>query len=256
MEEETISLKDIAEVLKKRFLLILVLMVGAAAISAGVTFYVMTPTYESSSQFLVKNNTESNSEFNSSDINTSLRLINTYNEIIKSPRILDEVNEELGLSISGSQLASKVNVSNAQDSQVVTVKVTDTDPNQAATIANTIVKVFQTEVPTLMNVDNVNILAEAEVGENPTPVSPNLLLNTMIALVLGAMVGVGLAFLLEYLDNTIKSETDVENQLALPVLGVVSHVKESDVASPLDARVKRSRRKGEKFDVPTTKKTV
>jgi capsular polysaccharide biosynthesis protein len=103
--------------------------------------------------------------------------------------------------------------------------------------------VFQQQVPILMNVDNVQILTEAKMSANPQPVSPNKTLNMAIAFVLGAMVGVGLAFLLEYLDNTIKNEQDVEKHLELPVLGVISQMSDEAVrtqSSP-SARVNRKR---------------
>ncbi len=94
----------------------------------------------------------------------------------------------------------------------------------AADIANTVASVFQREIVKIMNVDNVNILAKAEVKEQPVPVKPKPLLNMAIAFVVGMMTGVGLAFLLEYLDNTIKNEQDVEKLLELPVLGSVTTI--------------------------------
>ncbi|MRH41245.1 capsular biosynthesis protein [Aquibacillus halophilus] len=249
--EETISLKEIFEVIKKRLLLIILLMVGAAGISAIVSFFILTPTYEASSQFLVKQDAQANMEYNSADIRTSLELINTYNDIIKSPRILDVVAEEIGAPLS----SEAIQISSGQNSQVVTVTVTDTDPSMAAEIANTTVEVFQDEVPILLNVNNVNILTEAVVPANPQPVNPKPLLNIAIGLVLGLMVGVGLAFLLEYLDNTIKNQTDIENKLELPVLGVIPHIKEDDIiTSQFNPAVKKRRGRGD-FD-GQKKKTV
>lgn len=75
---------------------------------------------------------------------------------------------------------------------------------------------------------NINILAKAEVKEQPVPVKPKPLLNMAIAFVIGMMTGVGLAFLLEYLDNTIKNEQDVEKLLELPVLGAVTTIDEEE----------------------------
>ncbi|MBM7573515.1 YveK family protein [Aquibacillus albus] len=222
--EETVSLREIFEVLKKRMLLILSLTIGAALISGFVSYYLLTPTYQSSSQFIVnqKENAPEQLMYDLGQIRTNVELINTYNVIIKSPRILDMVSEQLGTEIT----PGNIGVSSAQESQVVTVTARDTNPAQAITIANTIVTVFQEEIPTIMNVDNVNVLSEATVAGQ---VSPNPLLNIAIALVLGAMVGVGLAFLLEYLDNTIKSEDDIQKYLDIPVLGVVSHVDNKGV---------------------------
>lgn len=244
--EETISLKEIFEVLKKRIILILSLVVAAALISAVVSYFVITPMYESSSQFIVNQNEEEEAaQYDKNDIQSNVELINTYNVIIKSPAILDEVIDELDLSIGTGQLESKLDVSSAEDSQVVTVKATDADPEMATKMANTTVEVFQNEIPDLMNVDNVKVLSTAESKPNPSPVSPQPLLNIAIAIVLGAMVGVGLAFLLEYLDNTVKSEDDLEKKLNISVLGVVSRVDDDDIQTDhLSGRGNRNRRSG------------
>lgn len=240
--EETISLKEILHVIRKRLGMILSLTIGAALISAVVTFFFITPLYQASSQFLVnQNRTQTDSTVELNDIRTNVELINTYNVIIKSNRILNDVISELNLPLATGDLSEKISVSNENNSQVVTVTVTDPDPALAVRIANTTVEVFQAQIDDLMNADNVNILNEAELAPNPSPVSPNLKLNIAIAFVLGAMVGVGLAFLLEFLDTTIKTEQDVEQKLELPVLGVVSHINDKDLNvthTPNSARVR------------------
>lgn len=240
--EETISLKEIFEVIKKRLLLIISLIVGAALAAAIISFFVLTPSYESSSMFVVNQEQQDPSaQYNVNDIRTNVELINTYNVIIKSPRILENVVEELNLGYSAEQLSSKINVSSAENSQVVTVTATDADPKLATNISNTTVEIFQKQIPVIYNVDNVQILSGAEVKENPSPVSPKPMLNIAIAIVLGGMIGVGLAFLLEYLDNTIKTEADIEKQLGIPVLGVVTHIAEEDIRVD---QVQTSRRRG------------
>ncbi len=90
-----------------------------------------------------------------------------------------------------------------------------------------------------MSVDNVTILSKAEVAEGQSPIKPNKMLNVAIAFVVGLMASVGLAFLLEYLDNTFKKEEDIEKFLGLPVLGVISHIEEDNVKSRSPSRAKR-----------------
>src|SRR5690625_3500209 len=215
--EETISLKEIFEVVKKRFLLIMAFVLGAAVVAAVVSYFVLTPTYQSSSQFIVnQTQQDSNAQFSVNDIRTNVELINTYNVIITSAAILSDVAETLDLDYSPGKLASNIQVSSEQNSQIVNVTYTDPDPYLAADIVNTTVSIFQERIPDLMNMaENVKVLTTAEVSADPKQVSPNPTLNIAFAIVLGGMIGVGLAFLLEYLDNTITTEQDIEKHLGL-----------------------------------------
>ncbi|OEH92134.1 YveK family protein [Bacillus solimangrovi] len=225
--EETISLKELFDTLKKRIWIILLIAIIPVIISTVLSFYVITPIYKTSTQILVNQN-NGDQQTTSGDIRTNLELINTYNVIIKSPAILDKVVEELDLTSSVGKLNSQINVQSEKNSQVVSIAVEDPNPEMAVKIANTTAEVFQREIVKIMNVNNVSILAYADFDENPSPIKPQPLLNIAIALVVGLMIGVGVAFLLEYLDNSIKSEQDVENILGLPVLGVITTMEKEE----------------------------
>ncbi|KKK38887.1 capsular biosynthesis protein [Mesobacillus campisalis] len=220
--EETISLKELLQTLKKRMALILAITLTAVIVSGVVSFFFLTPIYQASTQILVNQKNDEQAMYNSSQVQTNLQLINTYSEIIKSNRILDIVADELNLGLTTEELKGQITVSNQNESQVINISVLDENPDTAADIANTVANVFAKEVVHIMNVDNVSILAEAAVTNGQAPVKPQPVLNIAIALVVGLMAGVGLAFLLEYLDNTVKDEQDVERQLELPILGVIS----------------------------------
>ena len=226
--EETISLKELFAVLRKRLSLILILTFTAATISAIISFFVITPVYQVSTQLLV-NRSIVGENFNTNEVQTNIQLKNTYSGIITSPAILDIVSNELNGEYTTGELKEKISVQNQNDTQILTLVVEDTNPHEAAKIANTTAEVFQTEVVRIMNVDNVTILAPAEVTDSISPVKPKPILNIAIALVVGLMAGIGLAFLLEYLDNTIKTEQDIENHLELPVLGVITTISESEM---------------------------
>src|SRR5699024_4383290 len=212
------------EIIKKRLLLILAFIIGAALVAAIVSYFILTPIYEASTQFIVNQSQEEANEqyIDQSTIRTNVELNNTYNVNIKSNAMLDHVVEELHLPYSSEQLADKITVSSEENSQVVTVSVKDPLPAVAVNVANKTVEVFQEQIPEIMNVDNVSILTEAQMNEDVTPVEPRPKLNIAIAIVLGGMIGVGLAFLLEYLDTKIRTEKDITEKLALPVYGVIS----------------------------------
>jgi len=222
--EETISLKELFLTLKKRLSLIIIITAIATATSGIVSYFLLTPIYQSSTQILVNQSKDEQQVYNAGEVQTNLQLINTYNVIIKSPAILDKVIEKEKLDMTAGELNGLVTVASEQNSQVVNITVQNEDPKKAADIANSIATTFKEEISNIMNVDNVNILTQAQVGENPSPIKPQPVLNMAIALVVGALVGVGIAFLLEYLDNTIKTEQDIEKQLGLPVLGAITTI--------------------------------
>jgi capsular polysaccharide biosynthesis protein len=237
--EETISLKELLQTLKKRLALILAITLTAVIISGVVSFFFLTPIYQASTQILVNQKSDDQVYYNSNELQTSMQLINTYQKILTSPRILDIVANELNLEMDGKQLSGKVTVQ-TDESQVVNISVQDENPQQAVDIANTIASVFTKEVVNIFEVDNVSVLWTAEVADAQSPVKPQPMLNIAIALVVGLMAGVGLAFLLEYLDNTVKNEQDIEKILELPILGVISVIDEAKME---EASVRRQARK-------------
>ncbi|MCM3306966.1 YveK family protein [Priestia megaterium] len=224
--EETISLRELFQVLRKRLWLIVLITIIAATVSAVISFFVLTPVYESKTQILVNQAKNDQQLYNNQTVQTNVQLINTYNDIIKSPAILDKVIKELKLDGSAQSLSDQIQVTNAENSQVAQIVVQDTSAKRATEIANTTASVFKKEVPKIMNVDNVSILSKAALGESASPVKPQPLLNIVIAVVVGLMIGIGLSFLLEYLDNTLKTEQDIESLLELPVMGIITTIKD------------------------------
>ncbi|PFZ48123.1 YveK family protein [Bacillus wiedmannii] len=224
--EETISLKELFHILKKRLAMILAITFGIAIISAIISFFFMTPIYQSSTQILVNQKKQEGTALQIGEVQTNIQLTNTYKVIIKSPVILEQVKEKLKLQETLQELTKNIDVANERDSQVISVTVQNKNPRTASAIANKIAEVFQSEVAKIMSVDNVTVLSKAEVLGNQSPIKPRPMLNVAIAFVVGLMVAVGLAFLLEYLDNTLKKEEDVEKSLGLPVLGIVARMDE------------------------------
>ncbi|MEH7073645.1 YveK family protein [Neobacillus drentensis] len=238
--EETISLKELLETLKKRLVLIVSITVIAAIISGVVSYYFLTPIYQASTQILVNQKENKQSLYQTNEVQTNLQLINTYNVIITSPAILDIVSKELDLNMTAAQLKEKITVGSEKDSQVVNLSVQDPDAKAAAQIANKTAEVFKKEISNIMNVNNVSILAKADVSENPAPIKPRPLLNVAIAMIVGLMAGVGLAFLLEYFNNTIKNEQDVEKLLGLPILGIIATIDDQKMEESAARRAARN----------------
>ncbi|MGD7053933.1 YveK family protein [Sutcliffiella horikoshii] len=243
--EETISLKELFQTIKKRLWLIVLLTVLATTASGVVSYFLLTPIYQSSAQLLVNQSQNEQGTVDVNQIRSNVEIISTYNVIIKSPAILDKVSQELNGQETASSLNSIISVGPEGTSQILKITVEHPDPAQAANIANITAEVFQDEVTTLMNVDNVTILSPAQLGENPSPIKPQPVLNMAIAFVVGLMACVGLAFLLEFLDNTVKNEQDVEKLLELPVLGSITVIEDKDIQEAMQRNQLKARTRGE-----------
>lgn len=227
--EETISLQELFKILRKRLFMIISITILAVSIAGAVSYYFLSPIYQASTQILINQSKSETSPFSSSDIQTNLELINTYSVIIKNPAILSKVIDKLDLNTTPAKLYPQIKVNSEQSSQVVNITVQDTKYQRAVDVANTTVEVFQEEIVKLMNVDNVNVLSPAVFIENEKSIKPDSILNMVIASIIGLMLGVGITFLLEHLDTTIKTEQDIETLTGLPVLGVISPITEKDI---------------------------
>src|SRR5690606_24711816 len=117
-----------------------------------------------------------------------------------------------------------ITVSSEENAQILTLEVQDASMERAVLIANTTASVFQAKIKTLMNVDNVNILAPAIVPVDPEPVKPDPLFNMAIGAIIGFMLGTGLAIVVDQMNTTIRKEEDIEEITGLQVLGIVSNV--------------------------------
>lgn len=228
--EEEISLVELFAILKKRIGLIINATLIGVLLASIYTFFIATPQFSSTTDLIVnRGQSEQQTAIERSEIDTNLQLINTYSDIITRPVILDHVVEELDMEISSSQLADKFTISNENDSQMFSVTVTNDNPYDAAAIANTTAGVFQEQMPEILSVDNVAILSVAE--PNTTPVSPNNTMNIVIGIVLGAMLGVAVAYLIEFLDNTVKDDRFIVEEIGWTSLGRISEMSPDELKS-------------------------
>lgn len=216
--EETIDFIKLFTILKKNMKYLIISPIVFLVLSMMITILFMTPKYSSSTQVLV-NQKETDGQMMAQQVQSDLQLVNTYSEIIKSPRILDKVSKNLKGKYSRNEISGMLTVSNQAESQILNIAVENENPEAAGKVANEIANVFSKDVSKIMNVDNVSILSKADY--NGSKVSPKPLINAAIGVFLGLIVALIIIFLKEILDKRIKTEEDVEELLDLPVLGII-----------------------------------
>ncbi|QIH77972.1 capsule biosynthesis protein CapA [Macrococcoides canis] len=220
--EEVIDISKVLNLLKRNWKFIVGLSLLGALIAAAISFFLIKPTYSASTQILVNSNGD-NSQLELQANQTDLQLINTYNEIIKSPVILDKVAKNLNTT---KNLASNISVSNSTQSKVITINATAKNYKDAAKIVNETARVFSKEVGKIMKTDNVTVLTKADENLKASPVKPKPLINTLIGLILGLLLALALTLLNNILDKRVKSEEDVQEILGIPVIGMIPHFDE------------------------------
>lgn len=225
--EKELDLLHCWEVLKKRWVMIMVLPIIAALISGIVSLYVLKPVYEASTTLIVGmkvSDATSQQAGQLLDYNVLManqQLAKTYGTIAKSRTVEENVIMELNLFLTPEQLDLKVSVNPIKNTEILEIVVKDNDPELASDIANMTALKFSDAVVQIKKIDSVSIVDKAVAPLSP--IKPNKFLNILTALVAGFMVSIGLAFLVEFLDKTVKSSKDIEDILGLPVLGMIPH---------------------------------
>ncbi len=237
MEQQELDLREIFQVIRRRIWMILLMPLVAGLVAALLSLFVLKPVYSASTTLWV---IKDGSQIDYSQLLLARNLTKTYAQIGQSRAVLEDVIERLNLrDITVQDLQEKVTVSAVRDTELISLMVEDTDPEMAVRLADTLAAAFQDRVRAIMQVENVAVVDSAE--GSVEQVRPRPVLNTAIAVVLGGMVAVGLAFLLEFLDTSVKSPEDVARHIGLPVLGVIPVIEGAEGAA--EPRSKRSSRR-------------
>ena len=215
------ELREYIQIILKRLWIIVAITLTAVLISGIISFFILPDVYATSTTLIVSKQKEGGgvNETQMIDITLNRTLVNTYSIIAKSDRVLERVLGELNLDMSVESLRYSLAVNSESNTEIIRITIEDEDPMQAQNIANSLAAVFQQEVRDILFMDNVQIIDVAKVPQSP--IRPRPMLNVLIAAFLGLMAGLGLVFLIEYMDNTIKTPEDVQRYLDLPILGAI-----------------------------------
>lgn len=219
MEEQVISISEIIDAVKKRWKIIALTTVLATLVSGIFSFFVISPTYEASTKVFIGKEESSMESYNYNDITMYQKLLKTYSELIKTKDLINRAITNSKYELKVEEVLNDVSVTTVADTQMIQISYRSTSPNIAKNMLENITNEFIVTAQELVPNGNVRILESVELPKNP--VAPNKKMNIAIAFTLGMMVGFGIVFLLEYLDNTYKNKEQLEKDLDIPVLGVI-----------------------------------
>lgn len=224
MQEEKISLENIIDIIKKRWRLIMSIVLVFTLIATVASFFLIKPQYEAKTKlFIGKEENTKNNTYNASDIQMYQQLLKTYTDVIKTSDLVTRAIDTKKLNLDPDSVLKKLSVTPIANTQILEISYTSTDKNQAKDIVGAITDEFVKTSKDLISNANVKVVETVRLPE--APVSPNKKLNIAVGLLLGLIVGIGLAFFLEVTDTTFKSKEELETILGIPVIGEIPNTE-------------------------------
>ena len=201
---------------RKKFLILL-----TAILTTGLAFaysaFLATPQYDSTTRlYVVTQSSDNGAGITNQDLQAGSFLVKDYKEIILSQDVLKNVTTTLGIT---DDIKEKITVNIPVDTRILSITVRDSDPNQAATIANTLRDEAAKKIIEVTKVSDVTTLEAALPAEKPS--TPQTKRNLVLGFVAGAFLATALVLALEVLDDRVKRPQDIEEGLGMTLLGVV-----------------------------------
>lgn len=221
-EEMEIDLLELLMVMKKHLAAILLAGIVGLVIMFAYTSFLVTPLYSASSMmYVMPDNSNSMNSSTLSDMQVGQQLTSDYSSMIKSRSFMEDVIKKLNLTIDYQQLLEKVEVTNPTSSRILQVTVNDPNPQTTADIANEVASVAESKLKEITGMQAIKIYEEAAVPDRPS--SPSLKKNCALGLLAGLILAMAVVTILYLLDDTIKTEDDIEKYLGMTTLAVLPY---------------------------------
>lgn len=248
MEEEyvTIDLQEILNLLLKKIGWIILCAAICGIAGFVVNWYVYKPVYQADSMLIVNTREEQNVLITNDQINSALKLVSTYEVILKSDTVLEQVRNALiaremissnGLSVNS--IKGKITVSPVNNTQVMRVSAQDENPDLAMAMVDELLTVAPSIIIRTVKAGSVEIVSFPKLQSKP--VSPKKMRNLALCIGGGAVAAAAFFIIRDLLDNTVKTDEDIRKKLGLAVLGVIPKVREGDLNSKPDEKARREK---------------
>ena len=233
-EENEIDISYVLSIIKHWWILIFCFMVLGSGIA--VIYNYNTPVkYQSNTTVYIEPQVNSN-EVDYQGILTNQKMVQTYAEIIQSRTVVNKVIKELRLDTNYETFKKNLSVDVNTDTQILKINFKDQDKIKARDIVNSTADTFIAEIKSKLDVNNISVIDRAIIAKNP--VEPKVYRNMAIGILGGMIIGLVLAFLIDAMDNKVKTHEDVKKYLNLKTLGVIPNYSNSK-------KSKRSKKRGE-----------
>lgn len=237
-DEMEIDLREVFFALKKRALIILAALVAGALIAGAYTKLLVTPMYSSTATMLVLSKDTTLTSI--ADLQLGTQLTNDYSVLLTSRPVLEEVIDNLGLDMGYGSLKGAITLNNPSNTRILEITVQNSHPELARDLVNELAHTASDYIGDKMEVIPPKVIEEGEVSTSQ--ISPNTKKNIMLGALAGAVLAAGVVVLMSVLDDSIRSEDDIENFLGMPTLASVPDRKDY-ISGKTKKKTKKKRRR-------------
>ena len=202
---------------KVRYIVLISVIAGVLGLVISACF--LPPIYEASAKMIVNTRKDNSQAITNDQLNSAKNLVDTYAIIIRSRDVLNRVISELDLTEDYEDLVEYISVKAVNNTQVMKIVVQHKSRVTAYAIAEKILEIAPDIIVETVEVGSVKAVEQAYAATDP--VSPSVLKNTALAAIIGFVLPCGVFSIVFLADNTYKSDLDIQNDLDLPVLGVI-----------------------------------
>lgn len=237
---DMIHIREVWYILKKRKKLLIIVPLFFTVVGLLVSIYLIPPVYEAQAELLVNQTTVSEDDAPATtDVDMNLRLIDTYQSIVGSSKVREQVYEKLDGDYTLEYLQKVLDIETNEDNQIISLNVQSSTPESASKIANTYAKVSKQNILDLMDMENVRTMTKANADHINRPIRPRPVLNTIISFLGGTIFALIYIALSAYFNTKIHTDYDVKKYLGVPLLGTFGMLEKQRVAKkknvyPLD----------------------
>ena len=223
MNEESIKIKDLSTILKKRLKLIIIVTALATTLAIVISFFIIKPKYETRTKMFIGKEgsiiSGIDKNYNGNDVEMYQNLLKTYAEVIKTNDLVEKVIRIKNFNIKAEEVLKNLTVTATPGTQILEIKYINSDKELAKDMLDSVTDEFISEAKQLIPNSNVRVIERVRIPDKP--ISPNKEINIVLAFLLGLIISISLSLFMEYIKNTFNNKEQMEEILGLPVLGVI-----------------------------------
>lgn len=216
--EAGLEIGELLEILKRRIILIILVTLITTFISVVVSILFISPTYKAQVGIIICKQADGE-KITNSDVDMYQNLMETYKNIAGTYKVAELAAETLGEGAEAKQLIKRTTVTVKAGTMILNIEATSNVAVEAYRDVQAYADAFIRRATELIPEGDVKIMDNAQIPE--APAGPNVNFNIAAACILGFLVSVGIALLLEYMNNTIVTKKDAEKYLELSVIGII-----------------------------------